>query len=46
MLILLVYMLLFENRKFTTVEKFPRKVREWYNVETFFIMRSDKSSTA
>ena len=28
------------------LQKFPRKVREWYNFETFCILRSDKSSTA
>ena len=27
-------------------QKFPRKVREWYNVEYFCILSSDKSSTA
>ena len=41
MLILLVYMLPFENRKFTAVTKIPRKVREWYNVEYFLILSSD-----
>ena len=46
MLILLVYMLLFQNRKFTAVaKKFPRKVRAWYNVEYFCILRSDKFIT-
>ena len=45
MLILQVYMLLFENRKFTAVAKFPRKVREWYNVETFCLLISDKFIT-
>ena len=45
MLILLVYMLLFENRKFTAVHKFPRKVRKWYNVEYFCILRSNKFIT-
>ena len=28
------------------LQKFPREVREWYNVETFCIMSSDKSYTA
>ena len=45
MLILQVYMLLFQNRKFTAVAKIPRKVREWYNVETFCILRYDKFIT-
>ena len=27
------------------LQKFPRKVREWYNVESFFILRSDKFIT-
>ena len=45
MLILLVYMLLFENRKFTAVAKIPRKVREWYNIESFCILSSDKFIT-
>ena len=45
MLILLVYMLLFENRKFTALEKFPRKFKEWYTVEYFCILRSDKFIT-
>ena len=45
MLILLVYMLLFGNRKFTAVAKFPRKVREWYSVEYFCILSSDKLIT-
>ena len=42
MLILLLCMLLFEIRKFTAVAKFPRKVREWYNVEYFCILSFDK----
>ena len=45
MLILLVYMLLFENRKFTELQKFSRKVREWYNVESCCILSSDKFIT-
>ena len=45
MLVLLVYMLLFENRKFTAVAKIPRKVREWYNIGTFCILSYDKFIT-
>ena len=46
MLILLVYMLLFEKTEsLPLLQKFPRKFREWYNVESFCILRSDKFIT-
>ena len=43
--ILLLHMLLFENRKLPLLQKFPRKDREWSNVESFCILRSDKFIT-
>ena len=45
MLILLVCMLLFENRSLPLLQKFPREVREWYNIESFCILSYDKFIT-
>ena len=45
MLILLVYMLLLKTESLPLLQKFPRKVRAWSNVESFCIMSSDKFST-
>ena len=45
MLILLVYMLLLKTESLPLLQKFPRKVREWYSVETFCILSSDKFIT-
>ena len=35
----------FKTESLPLLQKFPRKVREWYNVEYFFILRSDKFIT-
>ena len=40
-----VYMLLFENRKFTAVAIIPQKSQNVINVETFCILRYDKFNT-
>ena len=45
MLILQVYMLLFQNRKFIDVAKIPYKSQNVINVETFCKISSDKFFT-
>ena len=45
MLILLVCMLLSKTESLRLLQKFPRKFREWYDVESFCILSYDKFIT-
>ena len=40
-----IHVAVLKTESLPLLQKFPRKVREWYNVETFCILSSDKSPT-